>query len=242
MTPIDNQGPWNSWTRTSRPCPPCRARPATSVHRKGEPLGPRTARGSRPAPSRRSCGPRSPSTTAAPASTFRSRSCRSPRCGRGAGPSTRAPTAGRRSATSATRRGRGTRCSPGDDRTPTGVHEGLSCQACHAGHGQETRGFLRGLPPAPVQLRSRRREDGHDVPLAGQPARRPSRRLSRLPSPRRPEEEDRAPFLRSGSGPAETWRDHGSGVGYRFSFRCGKGRRRSGASTCRRSGRAGGAG
>jgi hypothetical protein len=24
----------------------------------------------------------------------------------------------------------------GDDRTPTGVHEGLSCLACHQGHGQ----------------------------------------------------------------------------------------------------------
>ena len=27
----------------------------------------------------------------------------------------------------------------GDDRTPVGVHEGLSCQSCHAKHGQTTR-------------------------------------------------------------------------------------------------------
>jgi hypothetical protein len=27
----------------------------------------------------------------------------------------------------------------GDDRTPVGVHEGLSCMACHQGHGQKTR-------------------------------------------------------------------------------------------------------
>ncbi len=27
----------------------------------------------------------------------------------------------------------------GDDRTPVGVHEGLSCFACHSGHGQQTR-------------------------------------------------------------------------------------------------------
>jgi hypothetical protein len=27
----------------------------------------------------------------------------------------------------------------GDDRTPVGVHEGLSCQACHLKHGQQTR-------------------------------------------------------------------------------------------------------
>jgi hypothetical protein len=29
--------------------------------------------------------------------------------------------------------------SSGDDRTPVGVHEGLSCMACHQGHGQKTR-------------------------------------------------------------------------------------------------------
>jgi hypothetical protein len=27
----------------------------------------------------------------------------------------------------------------GDDRTTAGVHEGLSCFACHQGHGQKTR-------------------------------------------------------------------------------------------------------
>ena len=27
----------------------------------------------------------------------------------------------------------------GDDRTPIGVHEGLSCMACHQKHGQDTR-------------------------------------------------------------------------------------------------------
>jgi hypothetical protein len=27
----------------------------------------------------------------------------------------------------------------GDDRTPVGVHEGLSCLACHLKHGQQTR-------------------------------------------------------------------------------------------------------
>ncbi len=35
----------------------------------------------------------------------------------------------------------------GDDRTPVGVHEGLSCQACHAKHGQTTRASCAGCHP-----------------------------------------------------------------------------------------------
>jgi len=35
----------------------------------------------------------------------------------------------------------------GDDRTPTGVHEGLSCAACHAKHGQTTRASCAACHP-----------------------------------------------------------------------------------------------
>lgn len=35
----------------------------------------------------------------------------------------------------------------GDDRTPVGVHEGLSCLACHARHGQTTRASCDGCHP-----------------------------------------------------------------------------------------------
>jgi hypothetical protein len=35
----------------------------------------------------------------------------------------------------------------GDDRTPVGVHEGLSCQACHAKHGQTTRASCAACHP-----------------------------------------------------------------------------------------------
>jgi hypothetical protein len=35
----------------------------------------------------------------------------------------------------------------GDDRTPVGVHEGLSCLACHAKHGEETRASCAGCHP-----------------------------------------------------------------------------------------------
>ncbi len=35
----------------------------------------------------------------------------------------------------------------GDDRTPIGVHEGLSCLACHLKHGQQTRASCRTCHP-----------------------------------------------------------------------------------------------
>ena len=35
----------------------------------------------------------------------------------------------------------------GDDRTPLGVHEGLSCLACHQKHGQQTRASCAGCHP-----------------------------------------------------------------------------------------------
>jgi hypothetical protein len=36
----------------------------------------------------------------------------------------------------------------GDDRTPTGVHEGISCAACHAPHSNDTRGSCAQCHPA----------------------------------------------------------------------------------------------
>ena len=35
----------------------------------------------------------------------------------------------------------------GDDRTPVGVHEGLSCMSCHERHGQQTRASCAGCHP-----------------------------------------------------------------------------------------------
>ena len=51
----------------------------------------------------------------------------------------------------------------GDDRTPVGVHEGFSCLACHDQPQAVHARLLRRLPPAPLQLRPRRREDGYDL-------------------------------------------------------------------------------
>jgi hypothetical protein len=60
----------------------------------------------------------------------------------------------------------------GDDRTPTGVHEGLSCVACHMGHGQQTRASCAnchprlsncGLDVEAMDTSFRSAESSHDV-------------------------------------------------------------------------------
>jgi hypothetical protein len=60
----------------------------------------------------------------------------------------------------------------GDDRTPVGVHEGLSCLACHAKHGQTTRASCDGCHPrlsncgidvAKMDTTFKSRESLHDV-------------------------------------------------------------------------------
>jgi hypothetical protein len=60
----------------------------------------------------------------------------------------------------------------GDDRTPVGVHEGLSCLACHAKHGQTTRASCDGCHPrlsncgidvAKMDTTFRTRESLHDI-------------------------------------------------------------------------------
>ena len=57
------------------------------------------------------------------------------------------PDRGRRFATSATRRCATSQARSGDDRTPVGVHEGLSCLACHQKHRQTTRASCSGCHP-----------------------------------------------------------------------------------------------
>ncbi len=48
----------------------------------------------------------------------------------------------------AARRNWGVQAGSGDDRTPLGVHEGISCFACHSGHGEDTRASCATCHPA----------------------------------------------------------------------------------------------
>jgi len=48
----------------------------------------------------------------------------------------------------AAKNGWGQQAGSGDDRTPMGVHEGISCMACHGGHNEDARGSCANCHPA----------------------------------------------------------------------------------------------
>ena len=68
----------------------------------------------------------------------------------------------------------------GDDRTPMGVHEGISCLACHNGHNESATRLLQDMPSADVPLRHRRRKDGHHFRQRQKPPQHPLGPLHRL--------------------------------------------------------------
>ena len=192
VTPLDRKGPWTFVKEeyAGLPAVPCLA--CHSVHRKGEPLAPRSDRGLVAGPAQEIVRPslalydrralehvgldRLPM----PAMKDGDRPVKvEPRPAAGALlPVPRAP----------------------------GGDAGLLRRRPHAGgcpRGAELPGLprearpddprlVRGLPPAPLELRDRRGDDGHDLQVARQPARRPPRGVPRLPPEGRAEEADDA--------------------------------------------------
>ena len=75
----------------------------------------------------------------------------------------------------------GPQAGSGDDRTPMGVHEGISCIACHDGHSENTTASCS-LPSADVQLRTGRGEDRYHLCPRRQCAQHPLGEMHRLPS------------------------------------------------------------
>jgi hypothetical protein len=147
VAPIDRTGPWRlrGAALESAPAIPCLA--CHEIHRQGEPLAPRVVPSPRPAASEE---------INRPSLAFYDRRALDHV------PASALPLPQMRSA------GRVVRISPdrrqalcyqchapraeaqvfsGDDRTPTGVHEGLSCLACHRGHDQLTRASCAGCHP-----------------------------------------------------------------------------------------------
>jgi len=147
VTPIDREGPWTFVDSEvaglpAIPCFTCHA-----VHRRGEPLGRRTQRRQEPGrdqeivrPSlafydRRSLEHVPVVDLPLPAMREGGRLVRtSPDPRQALCYQCHAPRAGNE-------------VFSGDDRTPTGVHEGLSCAACHSRHGLTTRASCAGCHP-----------------------------------------------------------------------------------------------
>lgn len=147
VTPLDRQGPWRFVRQEdarleSVPCLACH-----SVHREGEPL---TARENRA----RSEGPGQE--IVRPSLALYDRRALE-HIGVDRLPLPRMVDGGRAVKTSPDRRQAlcyqchapraGMQVFSGDDRTPVGVHEGLSCLACHAKHAQTTRASCAGCHP-----------------------------------------------------------------------------------------------
>jgi hypothetical protein len=147
VRPLDRQGPWTFVRDADAGLPAVPCLTCHSVHRKGEPFAPRSQRVSQQAPQQEILRPslafydrralehvgvdRLPLPTmrdgerAVKTSPDRRQAlcyqCHAPRAGN--------------------------QVFSGDDRTPVGVHEGLSCQACHAKHGLTTRASCAGCHP-----------------------------------------------------------------------------------------------
>lgn len=147
VSPVDSQGPWTLRDpelarEPTIPCMTCHA-----IHRRGDPLGARSERASID-------GPQQPVLAASIALLDR-RSLEHVPADRLTLPAMREGE--RRVETSPDRRQAlcyqchaplaTAEVFSGDDRTPTGVHEGLSCAACHAKHGQQTRASCAACHP-----------------------------------------------------------------------------------------------
>jgi hypothetical protein len=147
VTPLDRKGPWTfvSPEYAGLPAVPCLA--CHRVHRRGEPFAPRASRGKLAGPDQELVRPslafydrrafehvgleRLP----LPAMKDWQRLLKmSPDQRQALCYQCHAPRAGNQAFS-------------GDDRTPLGVHEGLSCLACHAKHGMTTRASCDGCHP-----------------------------------------------------------------------------------------------
>jgi hypothetical protein len=147
VTPLDRKGPWTlvKPEYAGLPAVPCLS--CHSIHRAGEPMPSRTRRDL-------TTGPQQEITR--PSLAFYDRRSLEP-VGLERLPLPRMHEGERQVRTSPDRRQAlcyqchaprpGNQVFSGDDRTPVGVHEGLSCLACHAKHGQTTRASCAACHP-----------------------------------------------------------------------------------------------
>ncbi len=147
VTPLDRKGPWTFVREeyAGLPAVPCLA--CHSVHRRGEPLPPRSTRAVQTGPAQPYAWPS--------LALYDRRALESvgldllplPAMQDGGRPVRMSPDRRQALCYQCHAPRAGNQVFSGDDRTPVGVHEGLSCLACHAQHGQTTRASCAGCHP-----------------------------------------------------------------------------------------------
>jgi len=147
VTPLDRKGPWTFVKEEDAGLPAVPCLSCHSVHRAGEPLAPRSERAQVPSTAQE---------LARPSLALYDRRALE-HVGLDRLPLPAMKEGERAVATSPDRRQAlcyqchapraGNQVYSGDDRTPVGVHEGLSCLACHSKHGQTTRASCDGCHP-----------------------------------------------------------------------------------------------
>jgi hypothetical protein len=147
VTPLDRKGPWR-FVRdeyAGLPAVPCLA--CHAVHRRGDPLPPRADRKAVAGPVQE---------VARPSLAFYDRRALEhvglerlpmPAMREGERPVKASPDRRQALCYQCHAPRAGGEAFSGDDRTPVGVHEGLSCLACHEKHGQTTRASCAGCHP-----------------------------------------------------------------------------------------------
>jgi hypothetical protein len=147
VTPLDRTGPWTFVREEDAGLPAIPCMTCHQVHRKGGPLGPRTQRGLVPGPEQE---------VLRPSLAFYDRRALDhvpvldlplPAMRDGGRPVRSSPDRRQALCYQCHAPRPGNEVFSGDDRTPVGVHEGLSCQACHASHGLETRASCAACHP-----------------------------------------------------------------------------------------------
>ncbi len=147
VTPLDRKGPWTFVREeyAGLPAVPCLA--CHSVHRKGEPLPPRSDRGLVAGPAQEIVRPSLALYDRRALEHVGLDRLPMPAMMDGDRPVKMSPDRRQALCYQCHAPRAGMQVFSGDDRTPVGVHEGLSCQACHAKHGQQTRASCAGCHP-----------------------------------------------------------------------------------------------
>jgi hypothetical protein len=147
VAPLDRKGPWTFVNEEDAglPAVPCLA--CHAMHRPGKPLAPRSDRALVAGPAQEIVRP---SLALYDRRSFESVSLERlplPAMKEGERPVKASPDRRQALCYQCHAPRAGNQVFSGDDRTPVGVHEGLSCLACHAKHGLETRASCAGCHP-----------------------------------------------------------------------------------------------